>query len=230
MTLVAATSAGSVASKNRLPITVRRKLMSALASPDRGLQGRDGAPDRGEGLLAALGGPVGSGSEVIGEKGAPSLPFVGIGPAPGHGARAVRTENSRPHFCISPWMRGARLAGFLAAIRCTRTLMSALVLGRPAWRLGVQRQYRPKPSRCQRMTGLWRGTALAAQHAARRTTPSLCSRSTRLRRAERASRPPLSTAKAAPGRDPRSLVSFSQCMGATLSTVIPRLGVVIQIS
>ena len=64
----------------------------------------------------------------------------------------VRSETSRPSFRISPWMRGAPHVGFSAAIRWTGARISAVVLGRPAWRRDVQRQYRLKPSRCQRMT------------------------------------------------------------------------------
>src|SRR2546425_10555805 len=43
----------------------------------------------------------------------------------------VRSATARPSLRISPWIRGAPQSGLAAAIRLTRTLISALTGGRP---------------------------------------------------------------------------------------------------
>ena len=91
--------------------------------------------------------------KVVGEKGAPSLPFVGMGRAPGHGARdgafgdlKAELQDLAVDGAAHPTSDSRRPSGE------QRARISAVVLGRPTRGRDVQHQYCLNPSRCQRMT------------------------------------------------------------------------------
>src|SRR5437867_2126459 len=68
----------------------------------------------------------------------------------------VRSDTSRPSFKSSPWIRGAPQRGFAAAMRVTKTLISALTDGRPpVGRTESLVQYSRKRRRCHTQDGVW---------------------------------------------------------------------------